>query len=118
MGMNASAVFTAAWAMPATRMLPWARLQIQTMNTDGRMVPTYRSSQYCQVKTADLSPCYKKKCHGAQNKAMIKAAIRGLVLAWSLGRAKPRQPTSSPVALKKKDLVEEFDGDQANQCQV
>jgi len=77
--MKAWAVFMAAWVMPATSMLPWERLKIQTIITDGMMMATNRSSQYCQVKTGDPSTCHMKKCHGTQNIVMIKAAIRGLV---------------------------------------
>lgn len=63
---------------------------------------------------------HRKRCHGAQNKMTMKAAIRGLVPAWSLGGAESRQLTSSPVASSKlrKELVEELDNSQADQCEA
>jgi hypothetical protein len=46
---------------------------------------------------------------------MIWAEISGLVRARSRGNANPRQPASSPIALKKR-LVVKLDRDQADQC--
>jgi hypothetical protein len=49
------------------------------------------------------SAIQKNKCHNGQNIFITRQATRGLVSDCILGSAKPRQPTSSPVALKKKN---------------
>jgi hypothetical protein len=47
--------------------------------------------------------CHRGRCQSAQKTPIMIDANRGLIFDCILGIAKPRQPVSSPVALKNRN---------------